>query len=106
MCDTIQKVAVITGASKGIGEALVAAYRELGYVVVANSRSIKPSEDVGVLTVQGDVGDPATAERVISQGLQAFGRIDTLVNNAGVFVSKPFTDYTAQDYANLIAVNL
>ena len=106
MGDKVQKVAVITGASQGIGEALVAAYRELGYAVVANSRSIKPSEDVGVLTVQGDVGDPATAEQVVSQGLQEFGRIDTLVNNAGVFISKPFTDYTAEDYANLIAVNL
>ena len=106
MGDKVQKVAVITGASQGIGEALVAAYRELGYAVVANSRSIKPSEDVGVLTVQGDIGDPATAEQIISQGLGEFGRIDTLVNNAGVFISKPFTDYTAEDYANIIAVNL
>jgi len=106
MGDKVQKVAVITGASQGIGEALVAAYRELGYAVVANSRSIKPSEDVGVLTVQGDIGDPATAEQIISQGLGEFGRIDTLVNNAGVFISKPFTDYTAEDYAKIIAVNL
>src|SRR5205085_7158814 len=106
MCDTVQKVAVITGASQGIGEALVAAYRRLGYAVVANSRSIKPSEDDGVLTVQGDVGDPATAEQVIGQGLEEFGRIDTLVNNAGIFISKPFTEYTTQDYANFVAVNL
>ncbi|MDT7562578.1 MAG: hypothetical protein QOG76_1202 [Pseudonocardiales bacterium] len=106
MSDTVQKVAVVTGASQGIGEALVAAFRELGYAVVANSRFIKPSEDPGVLTVQGDIGDPATAERVISQGLEEFGRIDTLVNNAGVFIAKPFTDYTAEDYASIIAVNL
>jgi NAD(P)-dependent dehydrogenase (short-subunit alcohol dehydrogenase family) len=59
-----------------------------------------------VLTVQGDVGDPATAEQVVGQGLEEFGRIDTLVNNAGIFISRPFTDYTAQDYANIIAVAL
>jgi len=100
------KRAFLTGASQGIGAALVNAYLDRNYRVVATSRSIKPSEDVGVLTVQGDIGDPATAEQVISQGLSEFGRIDTLVNNAGVFISKPFTDYTAEDYANLIAVNL
>jgi len=106
MSDTTQKVAVVTGASQGIGAALVQEFRKRGYAVVANSRSIKPSEDPSVLTVQGDIGDPAVAEAVISQGLRAFGRIDTLVNNAGVFIAKPFTDYTAEDYAYMIAVNL
>ena len=97
-----QKVAVITGASQGIGAALVTAYRKLGYAVVANSRSITPSDDPLVLTVAGDIADPAVAARVIEEGLAAFGRIDTLVNNAGVFVAKPFTDYTDEDY-NLVA---
>src|SRR5439155_19541167 len=69
MGDKVQKVAGITAASQGTGEALVVAYRKLGYAVVANSRSIKPSEDVGVLTVQGALGDPATAQPLIIQGL-------------------------------------
>jgi NAD(P)-dependent dehydrogenase (short-subunit alcohol dehydrogenase family) len=106
MSNTTQKVAVVTGASQGIGAALVTEFRKRGYAVVANSRSIKPSDDPGVLTVQGDIGDPAVAAEVINQGLRKFGRIDTLVNNAGIFIAKPFTDYTAEDYANIVAVNL
>ncbi|MET7992893.1 SDR family NAD(P)-dependent oxidoreductase, partial [Amycolatopsis sp. NPDC005232] len=94
-----QKVAVITGASQGIGAGLVEAYRKLGHAVVATSRTITPAEDTGVLAVQGDIADPATAERVISAAVERFGRVDTLVNNAGVYVAKPFTDYTAEDYA-------
>jgi NAD(P)-dependent dehydrogenase (short-subunit alcohol dehydrogenase family) len=101
-----QKVAVITGASQGIGAALVDAYRKLGYAVVATSRGIALSGDEGILTVQGDIADPATAERVIAAGVERFGRIDTLVNNAGVFVAKPFTDYTLDDYATVTGVNL
>ena len=101
-----QKVAVITGASQGIGAALVKAYRDLGYFVVANSRSIGASSDDGVLTVAGDIGDRAVAERLISQGVARFGRIDTLVNNAGVFVAKPFTQYTPEDYAAALSTNL
>ncbi|PSM45393.1 3-oxoacyl-ACP reductase [Streptomyces dioscori] len=101
-----QKVAVITGASQGIGAALVDAYRKLGYAVVATSRSIELSDDAGVVTVRGDIADPATAERVIAAGIQQFGRIDTLVNNAGLFVAKPFTDYSADDYATVTGVNL
>jgi NAD(P)-dependent dehydrogenase (short-subunit alcohol dehydrogenase family) len=103
---TEQKVAVITGASQGIGAALVKAYRDQNYRVVATARSIKPSNDDGVLTVAGDIADPKTAERVISEGVKRFGRIDTLVNNAGIFIAKPFTDYTAEDYANVLGVNL
>jgi NAD(P)-dependent dehydrogenase (short-subunit alcohol dehydrogenase family) len=101
-----QKVAVITGASQGIGAGLVDAYRKLGYAVVATSRTIAPSHDAGILTVQGDISDPATAERVIAAGVERFGRVDTLVNNAGVFVAKPFTDYTQDDYAAVTGINL
>nr|WSZ94742.1 SDR family oxidoreductase [Streptomyces sp. NBC_00857] len=101
-----QKVAVITGASQGIGAGLVAGYRKLGYGVVATSRGIEPSRDPDVVTVQGDIADPATAERVIAAGVDRFGRVDTLVNNAGVFVAKPFTEYTEDDYETVTGVNL
>jgi NAD(P)-dependent dehydrogenase (short-subunit alcohol dehydrogenase family) len=101
-----QKVAVITGASQGIGAGLVEAYRKLGYAVVATSRTIAPSQDPDVLAVQGDIADPATAERVAAAAVERFGRIDTLVNNAGIFVAKPFTDYTQQDYDAVTGVNL
>ncbi|MEV4294786.1 SDR family NAD(P)-dependent oxidoreductase [Microbispora rosea] len=101
-----QKVALVTGASQGIGAALVDAYRKLGYAVVAVSRGIAPSGDPGVLTVQGNVADPATAERAISTAVERFGRVDTLVNNAGIFVAKPFTDYTLDDYSAVTRVNL
>jgi NAD(P)-dependent dehydrogenase (short-subunit alcohol dehydrogenase family) len=103
---TNQKVAVITGASQGIGAALVKAYRDRNYFVVANSRSIKPSADDGVLVVPGDIGDRAVAERVISQGIARFGRIDTLINNAGIFIAKPFTQYTEEDFRALLSTNL
>jgi len=100
------KVAVITGASRGIGAGLVIAYRKLGYAVVANSRSITPSDDPMVLTVDGDIAAPGVGTQVIERGLDAFGRIDTLINNAGVFVAKPFTDYTDADFDLVTAVNL
>jgi NAD(P)-dependent dehydrogenase (short-subunit alcohol dehydrogenase family) len=100
------KVAVITGASQGIGAGLVAGYREQGWAVVATARTIKRSEDPDVLTVAGDIADPATAGRIIDGALDRFGRVDTLVNNAGVFISKPFTEYTAADYARVVGVNL
>jgi NAD(P)-dependent dehydrogenase (short-subunit alcohol dehydrogenase family) len=106
MTETEQKVAIITGGSQGIGAGLVAAYRQRGWSVVANSLNIKPSKDPGILTVQGDVSEQATADRIIRQALDRFGRVDTLVNNAGVFVSKPFTDYTAEDYTLVTGVNL
>jgi len=101
-----QKVVVITGASQGIGADLVKAYRDRNYRVVANSRSIKPSSDPDILVVPGDITDPATAQRIVSQGLARFGRIDTLVNNAGIFIAKPFVDYSEQDYASIVAINL
>jgi NAD(P)-dependent dehydrogenase (short-subunit alcohol dehydrogenase family) len=103
---TSQKVVVITGASQGIGAELVKAFRERDYRVVATARSIKPSDDANILTVAGDIGDPDTARRVISEGVARFGHIDTLVNNAGIFIAKPFTQYTAEDYAAITSVNL
>jgi NAD(P)-dependent dehydrogenase (short-subunit alcohol dehydrogenase family) len=101
-----RKVAVITGASRGIGSALVKAYRDGNYHVVATARSIKPSSDDDVLAVPGDIADRRTAERAISQGVARFGRVDTLVNNAGIFIAKPFTQYTESDYAAVLGVNL
>ena len=106
MNQTGQKVAVITGGSQGIGAGLVAAYRRQGWGVVAAARTMKPSEDPDVLTVDGDIAEPATADRIVGGALRRFGRIDTLINNAGVYVSKPFTDYTAEDYAVVVGVNL
>jgi NAD(P)-dependent dehydrogenase (short-subunit alcohol dehydrogenase family) len=100
------KVAIITGGSQGIGAGLVAGYRGRGWTVVASARAIKPSQDPDLLTVEGDITEPATAGRIIGAALDRFGRIDTLVNNAGVYVSKPFTDYTAADYALVTGVNL
>ena len=101
-----RRVAIITGGSQGIGADLVAGYRGRGWAVVANARAIGPSADPDVLTVEGDIAKRATAEEIVEGALEQFGRIDTLVNNAGVFVSKPFTDYTAADYALLTGVNL
>src|ERR1700742_709032 len=101
-----RRVAIITGGSQGIGADLVAAYRGRGWAVVANARTIGPSADPDVLTVEGDIAKRATAEEIVEGALEQFGRIDTLVNNAGAFVSKPFTDYTAADYALLTGVNL
>jgi NAD(P)-dependent dehydrogenase (short-subunit alcohol dehydrogenase family) len=101
-----QKVAVITGASQGIGAALVKAYRDRNYRVVATARSIRQTNDDGILVVPGDITERKTAERAISQGMARFGRIDTLVNNAGIFIAKPFTQYTEADYAAVLGVNL
>jgi NAD(P)-dependent dehydrogenase (short-subunit alcohol dehydrogenase family) len=103
---TDRKVAVITGASRGIGAALVKAYRDRNYHVVATARSLEPSSDDEVLAVPGDIADRKTAERAISQGVARFGRIDTLVNNAGIFIAKPFTQYTEADCAAMFGVNL
>jgi NAD(P)-dependent dehydrogenase (short-subunit alcohol dehydrogenase family) len=104
--ETGQRVAIVTGGSQGIGAGLVDGYRQRGWAVVANSLHGKPSKDPDVLTVAGDVSEQATADKIISQAIDRFGRVDTLVNNAGVFVAKPFTDYTAEDYALVIGVNL
>ena len=104
---TDSKVAIITGASQGIGEGLVRGYLARGYRVVANSRSIRPDAYEGdVLAVAGDITDPAVAERVVGDAVATFGRVDTLVNNAGVFVPRPFTEYTEDDYARVVSLNL
>jgi NAD(P)-dependent dehydrogenase (short-subunit alcohol dehydrogenase family) len=97
---------VITGGSQGIGAGLVAGYRQRGWAVVASARSIKPAADPGIATVEGDIAEPATAARIVDTALARFGYLDTLVNNAGVFLSKPFTEYTAADYAAVTGVNL
>ena len=101
-----RKVAIITGASQGIGAGLVAGFRASGYAVVGTSRSIRPSDEADYLTVQGDISEAKTAEHVAEQTLDRFSRIDTLINNAGIFISKPFTDYSPDDYAAITAVNL
>ena len=103
---TAQAVAVITGASRGIGAALVQAFRNRNYRIVATSRSIKPCRDEDLVTVQGDVADPNTANLVFKEALDRFGRVDTLVNNAGTFIAKPFISYSHDDYATYIATNV
>jgi NAD(P)-dependent dehydrogenase (short-subunit alcohol dehydrogenase family) len=101
-----QKVAIITGASQGIGAGLVKAYRDNGFVVVANSRSIKPSSDEGVIAIAGNIGNRKVAAQVVNIAVERFGRIDTLINNAGIFISKPFTEYTEDEFQKVIDVNL
>jgi NAD(P)-dependent dehydrogenase (short-subunit alcohol dehydrogenase family) len=103
---TEQKVVVITGASQGIGAGLAKAFRDRHYRIIANSRSIKPSSDPDVLAIAGDIGDAATAKQIVAEGLRRFGRIDTLVNNAGIFIAKPFVEYSEADFTGIIAVNL
>jgi NAD(P)-dependent dehydrogenase (short-subunit alcohol dehydrogenase family) len=101
-----RKVVVITGASQGIGAGLVRGFLDRGYRVVANSRSIKPDPSPDVLAVAGDIAEPAVAEQVIKDAVKKFGRVDTLINNAGVFVSKPFIDFTEADFVKNLTVNL
>jgi NAD(P)-dependent dehydrogenase (short-subunit alcohol dehydrogenase family) len=101
-----RKVAVITGASQGIGAGLVEGYLGLGYAVVANSRSIEPRDDENLVTVAGDIADFEVADRVIDTAISRFGRVDALVNNAGIFIAKPFTEYTREDYDTALAINL
>ena len=101
-----QRVAVITGASQGIGDGLVSGFRKLGYAVVANSRTIDESDDPMVLTVPGDISQPRVGQRIIDAALERFGRIDTVVNNAGIFIAKPFIEYTDDDYDAVTGVNL
>jgi len=100
------KVVVVTGASQGIGAEVVNAFRKLDYRIIATARSIRRSEDPNILTVAGDIGDPSTARRVIAEGVDRFGWIDTLVNNAGIYIGKPFTEHTAEDYAAVMNVNV
>lgn len=101
-----RKVAIITGASQGIGAALTDAYLDRGYRVVAVSRSIQPSGNPDVLTIAGDIGDAATGRRAVEEAIARFGRVDTLVNNAGIFVAAPFTDYTDEQYRQVLSTNV
>jgi hypothetical protein len=104
--NTERKVAVVTGASRGLGEGIANAFRHQGYRVVGTSRSIEPSDDPDYLTVAGDIGDPATGKMVIEKALPRFGRVDTLINNAGIFIPNAFTKYTDQQYRDLLSTNL
>lgn len=101
-----EKVAIVTGASRGIGAGLVEAYRKHGYRVIANSRTVTDSCHPEVISVAGDIADPCTSERLVLEAVARFGRIDTLINNAGVFIPKPFIHYTPEDYAAVTAVNM
>jgi NAD(P)-dependent dehydrogenase (short-subunit alcohol dehydrogenase family) len=104
--DKVKQVVVVTGASQGIGAGLVAGYRSLGFGVVATSRSIKPSKDEQVVTIAGDIRDRATAQKVVAAAKQRFGRVDTLINNAGVFIAKPFVEYTQEDFDTVTGTNV
>jgi NAD(P)-dependent dehydrogenase (short-subunit alcohol dehydrogenase family) len=105
-----RKTAIVTGASQGIGAGIVKAFVERGLNVVANSRKITQSAEVAasdyVALVDGDIGDVATAARTVDMALSRFHSIDVLANNAGIFFTKPFTDYTAEDFESLISTNL
>ncbi len=107
---SVKKTAIITGASSGIGLGLTTSLVERGYRVVANSRRITeagtlvPSDDVAL--VDGDIASPETARRVVATAVERFGNVDLLVNNAGIFIPKPFTDYTTDDFERLVATNL
>jgi len=104
------KVVVVTGASQGIGAGLANTFLDRGYAVVATSRRVSETDEIGasdrLARVDGDIADPATAERVVETALARFGRIDALVNNAGIFFTKPFVDYTLEDYRRLAATNV
>lgn len=104
--NTEQKVVIITGASQGIGAALVRAYRDRNFRVIASSRSIAATADPDILAVPGDISRPETAERIVREGMERFGRIDSLVNNAGVFLAKPFIEMTQEDYDHNLGVNV
>ena len=103
---TERRVAVITGASQGIGAGLVQGYLDRGFRLVVNSRSIDARNSDDILAVAGDIAEPAVADRVIQSAIEKFGRVDTLVNNAGIFIAKPFTEYTSADFARALSVNV
>jgi len=104
------KTVIVTGASQGIGAATAKAFLARGYNVVGTSRNISKSTELSasdrLLLVDGDIGDPATAARLVAATVQRFGGIDALVNNAGIFIAKPFTDYTVDDFNKLVHTNL
>lgn len=101
-----QKVAIVTGASQGLGEGIVNAFLARGYRVVGTSRSIKPSQNPNYMTIAGDIGNPETGRKVVELALERFGRVDTLVNNAGIFIASEFTNYTEKQYQEILSTNL
>src|SRR5262247_2314237 len=105
-----RKTAIVTGASQGIGAGIVKGFVEQGFNIVANSRKVTQSTEVSasdrVALVDGHIGEPATAAKIVEVALSRFQSIDALVNNAGIFFTKPFTDYTAEDFKALVATNL
>jgi len=103
-----QKTAIITGASRGIGAGLVGAFLKQGYNVVATSRKISQqlTASTSLVLVDGDIGKPETAARVVESAIKNFGRIDVLVNNAGIFFAKPFTEFSTADFDSLVSTNL
>src|SRR5882762_6530611 len=105
-----RKTAIVTGASQGIGAGIVKGFVERGFSVVANSRKVTQSNEVAasnqVALVDGHIGEPATAARIVEMALSRFQSIDALVNNAGIFFTKPFTDYTAEDFRSLVSTNI
>ena len=106
----LRKTAIVTGASQGIGAGIVKGFVERGFNVVANSRKMTQSTEVTasgrVALVDGHIGEPATAAKIVETALSRFQSIDALVNNAGIFFTKPFTDYTAEDFRSLISTNV
>jgi NAD(P)-dependent dehydrogenase (short-subunit alcohol dehydrogenase family) len=108
--NTPRKTAIVTGASQGIGAGIVKGFVERGFNVVANSRKVTQSTEIAasehVALVDGDIGEPATAARIVETALSRFQSIDALVNNAGIFFTKPFTDYTSEDFQSLVSTNL
>jgi NAD(P)-dependent dehydrogenase (short-subunit alcohol dehydrogenase family) len=104
--DALRKVVIVTGASQGIGAGLVEGFRSMGYAVVGSFRWIDHSDAPDFITVKGDIAEVETAQMIVEQAVNRFGRVDSLINNAGIFISKPFTDYTLEDYLAITAVNL
>ena len=105
-----RKTAIVTGASQGIGAGVVKEFVEQGFNIVANSRKVTQSAEVvasdRIALVDGHIGEPATAAKIVETALSRFHSIDALVNNAGIFFTKPFTDYTSEDFKSLVATNL
>ena len=105
-----QKAAIVTGASQGIGAGLVEAFLKRGYNVVANSRNITKTNpflaSANLALVDGDIGDPKTAAMIMDTAVSQFGQVDVLINNAGIFIPKPFTEYTTEDFNALVSTTL
>jgi NAD(P)-dependent dehydrogenase (short-subunit alcohol dehydrogenase family) len=107
---TQRKTVIVTGASQGIGAAVANTFLDRGYNVVANSRHITQKNELqrsdNVALVDGDIAQPATAVKLVATAVQRFGSVDALVNNAGIFMVKPFTQFTLEDFRALSSTNL